>query len=167
MSDPNEPVDIDSLIFESIAGERRLGRPGRRDLALAERLIADRGLWQPLGGTEYLATVLAAVREGSTVEGARQLVGAVVTVSRRAIEGTEGDAERHATRAVWRRWSDELHAHALRPIGWPAVERTHLAFGTTTVHDSHHPERHGLVVVPADAEWTLLELRLRCEAVPA
>jgi hypothetical protein len=82
------------------------------------------------------------------------------------IEDTEGEAGTQVTRQLWRRWSDELHAHGLRPCGWPAVQRTHLAFGLTMEDDPAHPERRGLVVVGPDDGWDLLELRLECEAVP-
>lgn len=166
MNGPLEPVDLDSLIFTTIAGEQRIGQPNGRERQLAHSLLADPA-WRSGLGETALATVLAAVREGSTVEGPRQRVGATVTVSRCVIEGTGGDAERSATRAVWRRWSDELHVHGLRPIGWPTVQRTHLAFGRTIEDDPAHPERRGLTVVGPDADWALLELRLECEGVPA
>lgn len=172
MSGPIEPVDLDSLLFVNVDGERQLGRPNGRERALAEALLRDRALLsRSMGMQETLATVLAAVREGSTIEGRRSTVEAYVNVSRYVIESPQrADAEASATRALWRRWIDELAEHSLRPVGWPTVTRRHLAWtveaamfrtrrnGTDPGMVEVEPELHG--------DWHLVQLGLECEAVP-
>lgn len=156
----DEPVDLEPLLFVSSDGNRRLGTPNRLDRALAEALIADRALWQPYGDT-YLATVLAAVREGSTIEGPRKIVNGHTEIPRQIYAGPDGVRTiESATKHAWRSWFGELVRGGLRPVGWPTVQRTYLAWpvlGASTT---------GLVEVdPERAE--ILALSVSCETVPA
>lgn len=105
-----------------------------------------------------IARQLAAVREGSTLEGPRSTVETHTTIDRHVLESDPSTLE-HVTRGLWRRWVDELAGHGLRPVGWPAVTRRQLAWT---------PTDPGPVEVPADDDsWALVELSIECEGVPA
>lgn len=115
-----------------------------------------------------IAYALAEAREGATLEGPRVVVSGHSSLPRRAIErandGRDGALLEQATRRAWRSWFDELHRQGLRPCGWPAVQRTHLAFAYSSL-DSTHP------FVEVDPEvrndWDELVVSVTCEAVPA
>jgi hypothetical protein len=134
--------------------ERRLAR----DIAYALRWygsIAD--------DPTNLAGMLALVRDGYTLEGPRKLVSGHATIPRQVYAGPDGQrAIEAATTAAWRSWFAELVRGGLRPCGWPAVQRTYLAFGLL----SDNPGRPYVEFDdPDDAE--LLMLSVTCEAVPA
>lgn len=90
----------------------------------------------------------------STVGGHAEIPRAVFTGPdrERAIES--------ATAYAWRSWFGELHRSGLRPVGWPAVQQTHLAF------DAFSGATGGLVEVDAERAEILM-LSVTCEAVPA
>lgn len=159
-----DPVDLDSLMFVSRDGERRIVPPNDRELALARRLLADRGMWQQGIGEHTLATALAAVREGSTLPGTRSVVSTETHVAARQWP----EAQPSAVRATYRRWSDELLAHGVRPVGWPASPTIEFLRWSRRLEGAPDERHAGLERVPSDEyAYDLVCVRIETEAVPA
>jgi hypothetical protein len=110
-----------------------------------------------------LAGMLALVRDGYTLEGPRRVVSGYAQLPRAVYEGPDRErAIESATVAAWRSWFAELVRERLRPCGWPAVQRTHLAFGMLSSSADPYVE-----VDTDDERAEILMLSVTCEAVPA
>ena len=137
--------------------------PNRREVEAAREIVR---AFTQRGGLmlDDLAGMLALTREGYTLEGPRRLVSGHAEIPRRVYDGPDGErAIESATEFAWRSWFRELARNGLRPCGWPAVQRTHLAFGML----SYDPSRPYVEVDAGDERAEILMLSVTCEAVPA
>lgn len=123
-----QPVDLDLLLFVDANGDRRFGVPNPFEQRLAEALLRDRVLWR-YADANTLATVLAAVREGSTLTGQRREVGCAVRVGGEVWRREPG-AEAVARERCRTGWARRLARDGLRPVGWPPIEVTPLRWPT-------------------------------------
>lgn len=169
---PLEPINLDTLLFITRDGIRHIIEPNPRERELARMLLSDRAAWQPGLGEQSLATALAAVREGSTLEGPRSSVGGEQHVSGRLWDH-EPALQLRARQTVRVQWMRELHEHGLRPIGWPPIVVEHYAWrpGYATSTPAADDRHAGMVLlttgqVEAGARADYVCLRIEGEAVP-